>query len=93
MNHYTQPTLTSVIGCSNALGTTLPPYYILQSDEIVSDVIAQSPPGTQATFANSGPKDCSIVREWIIFQSNVYFIQDINKFWSFKKLVLVKNFI
>jgi hypothetical protein len=25
----TQPTLTSVIGCSNALGTTLPPYYIL----------------------------------------------------------------
>jgi hypothetical protein len=60
----TQPTLTSVIGCSNALGTTLPPYYILQSDEIVSDVIAQSPPGTQATFANSGPKDCSIVRDY-----------------------------
>jgi hypothetical protein len=30
----------------------------------VSDVIAQSPPGTQATFAISGPKDCSIVRDY-----------------------------
>lgn len=59
-----QQKLTSVVGCSNALGTTLPPYYLLQSDEIVTDVISQSPPGTQAMFANTVRKDCSTLRDY-----------------------------
>ncbi|XP_052100482.1 uncharacterized protein LOC127734578 isoform X1 [Mytilus californianus] len=60
----TQQKLTSVVGCSNGLGTTLPPYYVLQSDEIVTDVISQSPPGTQAMFANTVRKDCSTLRDY-----------------------------
>ncbi|XP_063432427.1 uncharacterized protein LOC134714795 [Mytilus trossulus] len=63
-NKSAQQKLTSVVGCSNALGTTLPPYYLLQSDEIVTDVISQSPPGTQAMFANTVRKDCSTLRDY-----------------------------
>lgn len=59
-----QPLLTSVVGCCNALGTSLPPYYVLQSDEILTEVISQSPPGTQASFANSGSKDTTVLKDY-----------------------------
>ena len=58
-------TVISVMGCGNALGTSIPPFLIYPGTKLTEDLLKGKYPGVQATLTNTGKTDYNTFRTFL----------------------------
>ena len=57
--------LTTLIGCGNALGNSLPPYFVIAGSKVNNNFFQNSPPGTAATTSKTGWSNSVVFRQFL----------------------------
>ena len=58
-------TLTTIIGCGNALGTQIPPYFVFQGVNFHQRYTSKSTQGTQGTVSDSGWSNSRVFQKYL----------------------------
>ncbi|XP_046582152.1 uncharacterized protein LOC124289604 [Haliotis rubra] len=56
---------TTLIGCGNALGQQIPPYFVFKGQRLRSDILSECTPGTNATTSDSGWSNMEIFSTYL----------------------------
>jgi hypothetical protein len=57
--------ITTVIGCGNALGTQIPPYFVFKGQRMNNDLLIGSTPGCSGTTSKSGWSNSAVFLEYL----------------------------
>ncbi|XP_045188616.2 uncharacterized protein LOC123546428 [Mercenaria mercenaria] len=57
--------ITTILGCGNALGTQIPPYFIFKGKRMRSELLEGASPGTQGTVTESGWSNSDVFLEYL----------------------------
>ena len=59
------PAITTILGCGNALGTKIPPFYIFQGKSFCGDLLKGSSVGSQGIVTGSGYSNSAAFQEFL----------------------------
>lgn len=80
--------LTTIIGCCNAAGQFLPPYFIFARKKMVDRLLDGSPPGSEATCTDNGWINGPVFLQWL-----QYFVHQVRPSPEKTILLLMDNHI
>lgn len=57
--------ITTILGCCNAIGTQIPPYFVFKGKRMRSELLEGASPGTQGTVTESGWSNSTVFLEYL----------------------------
>ena len=67
--------ITTIIGCGNAIGTQIPPYFIFKGKRLTSELLQGASPGTQGTVTESGWSNSDVFLKYL----NTHFLKFVQR--------------